>query len=109
MLKKEHRLTTGGRIANAQVLSTGLFVLKFAKNNQEASRFGFLVSKKVDLRATVRNRIRRQTRKCIEDRLPRILPGLDLLFILKKEAQGKETKETCVLVEEALRKGNLYK
>lgn len=109
MLKKEHRLTAGGRIANAQVLPTEFFVLKFAKNNQEASRFGFLVSKKVDSRATVRNRIRRQTRKCIEDRFPRILPGLDMLFILKKEAQGKETNEICLLVEEVLRKGKLYK
>ncbi|MCL4354878.1 ribonuclease P protein component [Patescibacteria group bacterium] len=108
MLKKLHRLASG-RILNAQALSTEFFVLKFAKNNQEISRFGFLVSKKVDSRATERNRLRRQTRRCIEDRLSQVLPGFDFLFILKKEALGKKTDQICNLVEGVLKKEKLYK
>lgn len=109
MLKKVNRLKAGERINSARVLSTKLFTLKFTKNSIEGSRFGFLVSKKVDMRATARNRLRRKIRGCIENGLEEIKKGFDLLFILKKEALNKESGEICSLVEEVLKKGNLKK
>lgn len=108
MLKKEHRLKAGERILNARVLSTKLFTLKFTTNKTELSRFGFLVSKKIDKRAVVRNRLRRKTRKCIEDNLTNIKPGFDFLFILKKEALEK-TEEICNIVNTIFKKENLFR
>lgn len=47
-------------------------------------RFGFIVSKKVSGKAIKRNRIKRQVRSVIEQLLPRISPGYDILFIVHK-------------------------
>ena len=46
------------------------------------NRYGFVVKKAVDKRATVRNRIRRLLRSCIEEMFDEIKPGQDMLFML---------------------------
>jgi ribonuclease P protein component len=44
------------------------------------------VSKKVSLLATERNRVKRQLRAGVEELLPKIAPGYDILFIVQKHA-----------------------
>ena len=54
-------------------------------NELTYNRYGFVVKKTIDKRATVRNRIRRLFRSCIEEMIDEIVPGQDMLFFL----QGK--------------------
>ncbi len=96
MLSKKYRLLEGTRLNES--ITTPFFVIKTAKNEKAYSRFGFTVSKKIDKRAVVRNRIKRQVRSCVEQNLEKIKPGRDILFIIKKGAVGKETGTLCQTV-----------
>lgn len=89
MLKKEFRLPKG-HFKSEKVLSSPVYVLKLAKNGKPFSRFGVVVSKKVDKRATVRNRIKRKFRSCIESSLASIVAGYDFLFVFKKISEENE-------------------
>jgi len=107
MLKKKYRLLKETKFDRKDLYTSPFFVLKLAKNEKSFSRFGFVVSKKIDKRATVRNRIKRQIRVCIEDNFDKIKPGHDMLFILKKQTLNKTTKEIGELTLGELRKQKL--
>ena len=69
------------------------------------NRFGIIVSKRIDKRAVGRNRIKRVLSACLFEIQEKLLPGHDILFIIKKEASGKTKreieKETIVLFGKA--------
>ena len=48
------------------------------------SRFGFVVSNKIDKRATRRNGLKRRLRAVIGEQLEKIKPGFDLVILVKK-------------------------
>ena len=109
MLKKEYRLPSQTFIKSSLVYKTTFFIARIASNNLDISRFGFVVSKKVDKRATARNKIKRIFRSCIEQNIERIKPGFDFLFIVKKESLSEESKNICSSVIEVLIKERLLK
>ena len=80
-----------------------------AKNNLPYSRFGFVISKKIDNRSTVRNRTKRVFRSCIEELLQKIVDGYDMLFILYKNAVGQKRNKLFNEIEELFKSGRLYK
>lgn len=82
MLPKQHRLPGNTRFTQAKVYKTPLFLIRCQKNNLETSRFGFVVSKRIDKRATQRNRLKRVFRSLLEVQLATISSGNDILFIL---------------------------
>jgi ribonuclease P protein component len=85
MLHKLYRLPAAVRLISPISFSTQTFFLKLGKNGLAFNRFAFVVRKSVDKRATARNRIRRLFRSCIEEMLPEITPGHDMLFLLKTQ------------------------
>ncbi|MEA3344329.1 MAG: ribonuclease P protein component [Patescibacteria group bacterium] len=56
--------------------------IKIAENGLKDSRFGFVVSKKVSKKALDRNRIKRQLRGLIKEKLPNIKKGLDIIILV---------------------------
>lgn len=52
--------------------------------NNTPSRFGFVISNKIDKRATRRNALKRRIRVAIEEELAQISGGLDVVIQLKK-------------------------
>ncbi len=109
MLKKKYRLLKETKFDKKDFYTSPFFVLKVAKNEKSFNRFGFVISKKIDKRATVRNKIKRQIRVCIEVNFDKIKPGYDMLFILKKQILNKTTKEIGELTLGELRKQKLLK
>lgn len=107
MLKKKYRLLKETKFGKKDFYTSPFFVLKIAKNEESFNRFGFVVSKKIDKRATVRNAVKRKIRNCIETSLDKIKPGHDMLFVLKKQILGKTTKEINELTLEELKKQKL--
>jgi ribonuclease P protein component len=107
MLKKTFRLL-GPIPKNANSYSTPFFSLKVSKNSEEVSRFGFLVSKKIDKRAVVRNRAKRILRGCVERSLSQIKGGYDFLFIARKDLVGKSTSEINTVLLDILKREKLY-
>lgn len=53
------------------------------KNNMDVSRFGFVVSKNIDKRATARNRIKRVLRERVRTLLPNLPTGKDVIIIAR--------------------------
>ena len=51
--------------------------------NRTVSRFGFVVSKKVSNKTTVRNLVKRRLRYAIAKHLRAIKPGFDCVFLAK--------------------------
>ena len=97
MLPKKYRLT--GKKDFEKVFKAGqgryakIIGIKFAKNNLENSRFGFIVSKKVSAKAVVRNKIKRQAREVIRLNLGDIKSGLDIVIICQPEIVEKNYQE----------------
>lgn len=109
MLKKQFRLPASIKLQSSRSFNTTIFSLRTAKNNLEYSRFGFVVGKNVDKRATARNRIRRLFRSCIEELKTEIQDGYDMLFFLKTGVLEMERKELYNQIYGFLKEKNLLK
>lgn len=107
MLKKENRLVPGIRFNNSHSLSVPQFVFKKRENGLSVNRFGIIVSKRIDKRAVVRNRIKRFFRETLNEMNKKMKPGHDIIIIVKKEVLGKTKKENLLTVENTLEKAEL--
>ncbi|MCL4353710.1 ribonuclease P protein component [Patescibacteria group bacterium] len=103
MLKKKYRLSSRGAPLGRS-FSSAFFSLKAGGNGLLYSRFVFAVSKKIDKRSVVRNRLRRIFSSIIQDIFDRIKPGYDMKFVIKREMAGKKRKEILPFVLSLLEK-----
>lgn len=103
MLKKKYRLPAAIRLKKARKISSRYFFLNTGESGLSYSRFAFVVSKRVDKRAVIRNKIKRKVTEAINGQLERIKAGIDMIFIFRKEA-GLDISETCEAVMEVLEK-----
>ena len=83
----------------------GMLVLK--KDEKDLTRFGLIVSRKIDKRAVVRNRIRRVVLECIRPSLDEIKNGYLVVFLAKKKLVGLGVEEVKKEVCSGLRKAGL--
>ena len=106
MVPKENRLTKDrdfeilfkdGRFAGGNFMTAKIWAIdpaKYPLRNYQVSdlKIGFLVSKKVDKRAVVRNRLKRQMREVVRLLLlsNKVKPGCLLAFVAKPEARTAE-------------------
>ncbi len=104
MLPKQHRLKSPKLFKRALATTPffrGHYFLVFAHKHWEelpveqrkATRFGFIISKKVDKRAVMRNKIKRQLREIIRQRcLPEfteaLAPYCNLVILVRNQATG---------------------
>lgn len=109
MLRKENRLPKDVIFSRKADFSSEYFLLKKIFNDQKKLRVGIAVSKKIDKRAVVRNKIKRQFKECLVSLKEKIMPGVDLLFIVKSEALNKENQLICIEIEKALEKIKIIK
>lgn len=104
MFERKYRLLAKTSFGRAKGLDSPTFRLKILENNLLYNRLGFIVSKKVDKRAVVRNRTKRRFRSCLENMSAKIKTGNDMIFLIKKEAVSKKTSEQCSLIKTMLKK-----
>jgi ribonuclease P protein component len=102
MLAQPYRLPATIRLTNSKFAKTALFSVRYAKNDVEVSRFGFVIRKTVDKRSVVRNKIKRVFRSCIEEKLGKIEPGYDMLFFLEKGIMVTSRDEVCQAIQRLL-------
>lgn len=85
MLAKEYRLTKNNDFARVAQRGKAVFgreiSLKWIKNDLDHSRFGIVVSLKIDKRAAVRNRVKRRIRAILKKHLSEFVSGYDFLFL----------------------------
>ena len=96
MLKKINRLGPVS-LKNPRRISVYYFSLSSARNNLDTSRFAFIVSKKLDNRAVVRNSVKRKVRSCIEEIFDKIETGWD--FVIHPKSKAIEADRASILKE----------
>jgi ribonuclease P protein component len=102
MLPKIYRLRKKKDFENVykkgRSFKQGFLFLKFLNNNSGVSRIGIVVSKKVALRATVRNLIKRRIRAAVKELVPNIKQGQDIVISalsgVDKTTDFRNIKET---------------
>lgn len=108
MLKKENRLSKFNKIENLKSITTPYFILKYQKGDVGIAKFGFIVSKKIDKRATVRNKVRRKLQEIVRENIESVLPYTYLIISKEKsieESRGNLSK----IFKTILIKNNLQK
>lgn len=79
-------------------------VLYYRKNDQENSKFGFSISKKIG-NAVVRNRIKRILRECCRINRDKIVNGYNIIFVARSKIKGINyhlvEKEMLAMLEKA--------
>ena len=109
MFKRKNRLTSGIRFSNSYSFSCPEFILKSKKNGLTLNRFGVIVSKKVDKRAVVRNKIKRIFRNILFNLNENMKLGHDILFIVRLGALNKRGAEINLAIKNAIEKAGLIK
>lgn len=109
MLKKVYRLGKTARTAKGKVYNGQFFNLRIAKNNLFYNRYAFVVSKKVDKRAVIRNKTKRKLSLCIEKMFSEIKTGYDIVLFAKKMAASQPLEDLYKEVEVALKKEELLR
>ena len=97
MLPKPHRLLSDKDFQKTWKRGMSFYTktlgFKILQNGLAVSRFGIVVSTKVSKLATVRNRLKRQIREIIQERIKEISPGYDLVVSLLPAAVEKKHQE----------------
>ncbi|CAN5187821.1 hypothetical protein BH09PAT1_BH09PAT1_7050 [soil metagenome] len=82
MLPKSIRLPHSVRLSRSNTYKAPSFLMKYSLGEQECSRFGVIISKKVDKRAVKRNYMRRLLHTFIQENLSLFPKGYDAIFIV---------------------------
>ncbi|OGW20113.1 MAG: ribonuclease P protein component [Nitrospirae bacterium GWA2_46_11] len=109
MLKRKYRLGLKIRPRFERSFKTPYFILKVAKNNLLYNRYGFIVSKKIDKRAVVRNKIKRLIRGGVEDLTIDLKEGYDVVFIAVKNIENLSKEEVKKIQRDLFSKEGLLK
>lgn len=107
MLKREFRLPAGLRFTRFSAYRSRSFKLLASLNGLTHNRFGFIISKKIDKRAVVRNRSKRLLRSCIEEIMGMVTGKYDMLFIIQKNLTDKTRDDIMNEVVSVLKKARL--
>lgn len=85
----------------------GLLIREDQGEKREEPEFGFVVSKRIDKRAVVRNKVKRRLDQALLFFLPKIEPGVKVIFLAKKSLIGREFTEIKAEMARMLKKGEL--
>lgn len=81
--------------------------MKVSKNNLPVSRFAVVAGVKVSKKAVVRNRLKRQVRAIVQEALPQVAPGYDVLLFMKLAGVEKSFEELKIQVLASFKKAKL--
>ncbi|HET9946583.1 MAG TPA: ribonuclease P protein component [Patescibacteria group bacterium] len=109
MLPKQYRLPVGVSFQNARSATTPHFSFRWISTENSQNRYGFIVSKKVDSRAVMRNRAKRMLRQCVEQYQDSMAVSYDFLFTVRKNFVNFTLKQLEEEFVDVLTQNNLLK
>jgi len=101
------RIKKTGKLIQGRFFSLIICSQLSVSSSQSASRFSFIVSKKISPLAVQRNRIRRLLSEAIYSGIEKIKPGFDFVFLVKKEILNKSFVEIKKEIESIFANENL--
>lgn len=88
-------------------LKEGFLFLKLAKNELEAARFAFVISRKISKKASVRNAVKRRLREAVRPLLPLAQAGFDAVVMAQKGIENKNFQEIKENAEKIFKKSGI--
>ncbi len=111
MLPKENRLVRKPDFEKVkekgEKFQSHLFGLLVFPNEEDVSRFGFVISTKLSKKAVKRNRVKRILREQVRLSLPKIKNGFDVIFLGKKALLEVSYKEIGKEIKRLFKKSGL--
>jgi len=104
MLKKQNRLSKIIKRKEDKLFTFPLFNVKVSDNGGEITRFAFIVSKKIDKRAVVRNRTKRVLRSAVEEIVGKVNGGKNIVIVAKKALIFNQREEALKVLQAVFRK-----
>ncbi len=102
MLKKYNRLAGLKIRTKGQSLDTPLFKIKVFAGKNDELKFGFVVSKKIDKRAVIRNRTKRVLKNAARRYLKKAMAGQRLIIYAKKSLDFSQADTVSKELERVL-------
>lgn len=113
MLPKENRLKNKKDFERVfkegKGFREGPLFLKVVKNGLRESRFGFIVSKKVFKKATARNKIKRQLRWLVGNKVKAIKKGIDGILVVSPGLKNQNFPELAETIDRIFSRAKLLK
>ena len=109
MLKKQNRLSKITRKKADKLFTFPLFNVRVSDNGEETARFAFIVSKKIDKRAVVRNKTKRVLRNAVGEILGKLNGGRNIVIVAKKALIASQKEAVTDSLEEVFKKVGLIK
>ncbi|MCH7759115.1 ribonuclease P protein component [Patescibacteria group bacterium] len=112
MLAKQYRLTKDKDFARVAKKGQSIFSpelgIKWIKNNLAYSRFGIVVSLRIDKKAVIRNRIKRIFRAILRENLSELKRGFDFLILVRPKLKGMNYHQMEDKLLSLLKKKDLF-
>jgi ribonuclease P protein component len=114
MLSKKYKLSETGNFSRVQkdgqvYQSKNFGIAYFNRNDENVSRYGFIVSTKISKDAVDRNRFKRTMSEAVRLSTINLNLGFDVVFLAKTSIVNCPTSEVMKEVYEGLRKSGLMK
>jgi len=113
MLKQENRIRLNKEFDRAfktgQSFYGKIVGIKKTVNKSDKNRFGILINTKVSKKAVERNKIRRNIREIIKNKLSTLTPGNDFVFIVFPLILDKSSQDIEKEIDYGLRKLKVFK
>jgi ribonuclease P protein component len=92
-----------------RTFTSPLLTLTVSSGRRRRTRCGFVVGKQIG-GAVQRNRAKRRVREAVRLSFPAIVPGSDLIFVVRSPAVGTiDFRDLCALVEDLLQRAQLWR
>jgi ribonuclease P protein component len=109
MLKKINRLSNLRIKAKSQKFENPLLSVKIASSDEDETKFGFVVSKKIDQRAVVRNKTKRVLKKAARQLLNKLDKGKNIIVYAKAKVDFTQEKAIEKNLEQVFKKAEIIK
>ena len=113
MLTKANRIKKNKEIENvfknSKNFKEGFLIVRVCLTGEQNSRFGFVVSKKVSKKATVRNQVKRRLRQAIRKKQEDIKSGLDIIITALPGAEKESFKQVGLTLNKIFLKAKILK
>ncbi len=104
MLKRKNRLLEIRRNTKSQNFDSPLFRIKVFSTSNGEKKFGFIVTKKIDKRAVVRNRTKRVLKRAVKNILENINGGVSAVVISKRSLENTDEKNVTEMLSGIFKK-----
>jgi len=109
MLKKQNRLSEITKTRENKLFTSPLFNIRISNSKEDQPRFAFIVSKKIDKRAVIRNQTRRVLSSAVGEIISELEMGKDIVVISKKALIPEQKEGIVKILQEIFKKAGIYK